>query len=83
MEPIHRIPIKAFPNNAAMIKIEIEQGQNRVINALLIEFRRWLLFLFHIRTPCEVMDEMALMKSASGTSQDAVPRVHEARRPRA
>jgi hypothetical protein len=49
MEPIHRIPIKAFPNNAAVIKVEIEQSQNCVINALLIEFQHWLLFLFHFR----------------------------------
>jgi hypothetical protein len=53
IEPIHSIPIKAFPNNAAVIKVEIEQSQNRFINAFLIKFQRWLLFLFHFRTPCE------------------------------
>jgi hypothetical protein len=42
MEPIHRIPIKALPNDAAMIKVEIEQSQNRIINAFLIKFRRCL-----------------------------------------
>jgi hypothetical protein len=72
MEPIHRIPIKAFPNNAAMIKVEIEQSQNRVINAFLIEFQRWLLFLFHFRTHARFMDEVALMKFASGGFQDAI-----------
>jgi hypothetical protein len=49
IEPIHCIPIKAFPNNAAMIKVEIEQSQNCVINAFLVEIQRWLLFLFHFR----------------------------------
>ena len=62
MEPIHRIPIKALPNNATMIKVEIEQSQNRVINVLLMKFERWLLFLFHFRTHARVMDEMALRK---------------------
>jgi hypothetical protein len=51
MEPIHRIPIKAFSDNATMIKVKIKQSQNRVINTFLIEFQRWLLFPFHFRTP--------------------------------
>ena len=76
MKPIHRIPIKAFPNNAAMIKVEIEQSQNCFINAFLIKFRRRLLFLFHFRTHARFVDEVAMMKSASRGFQDAVPPVH-------
>jgi hypothetical protein len=67
MEPTHRIPIKAFPNNAAMIKVEIKQSQNRVINTFLINFKRWILFLFHFLYPdARFMDEVALMKSVLG-----------------
>ena len=51
MEPMHSIPIKAFPNNAAMIEVAIKQTQNRVINTFLIEFQRRVLFRFDFRTP--------------------------------